>query len=128
MQRVPSWNYLAVHCTVSARLVEEPSAKDALLKKLIGDHEPEFAARWRSFPEDFALQMLSGIMAFELDVLRWECKIKLNQHRPETLGQASRISGVTPAAISLLLVHLKKKGMGRTTPSSAAAGNGQEAA
>jgi tRNA uridine 5-carboxymethylaminomethyl modification enzyme len=39
---------------------------------------------------------------------------KLNQHRPETLGQASRISGVTPAAISLLLVHLKKKGMGRT--------------
>jgi tRNA uridine 5-carboxymethylaminomethyl modification enzyme len=34
---------------------------------------------------------------------------KLNQHRPETLGQATRISGVTPAAISLLLVHLKKK-------------------
>jgi tRNA uridine 5-carboxymethylaminomethyl modification enzyme len=35
---------------------------------------------------------------------------KLNKHRPETLGQASRISGVTPAAISLLLVHLKKGG------------------
>ena len=34
---------------------------------------------------------------------------KLNKHRPETLGLASRISGVTPAAISLLLVHLKKK-------------------
>jgi tRNA uridine 5-carboxymethylaminomethyl modification enzyme len=33
---------------------------------------------------------------------------KLNQHRPETLGQAARISGITPAAISLLLVHLKK--------------------
>ena len=33
---------------------------------------------------------------------------KLNKHRPETLGLASRISGVTPAAISLLLVHLKK--------------------
>jgi len=30
------------------------------------------------------------------------------QHRPETIGQASRISGVTPAAISLLMVHLKK--------------------
>ncbi|EHP43546.1 tRNA uridine 5-carboxymethylaminomethyl modification enzyme GidA [Cupriavidus basilensis OR16] len=43
---------------------------------------------------------------------------KLNQHRPETLGQASRISGVTPAAISLLLVHLKKKGMGRTKSDS----------
>ncbi len=35
---------------------------------------------------------------------------KLNQHQPETIGQASRIPGVTPAAISLLMVHLKKTG------------------
>jgi tRNA uridine 5-carboxymethylaminomethyl modification enzyme len=33
---------------------------------------------------------------------------KLNLHRPETVGQAGRISGVTPAAVSLLLVHLKR--------------------
>ncbi|MFQ6021577.1 MAG: tRNA uridine-5-carboxymethylaminomethyl(34) synthesis enzyme MnmG [Acidiferrobacterales bacterium] len=38
-----------------------------------------------------------------------EVQQKLNAHRPATLGQASRISGVTPAAISLLLVHLKRK-------------------
>ncbi|MBI5785124.1 MAG: tRNA uridine-5-carboxymethylaminomethyl(34) synthesis enzyme MnmG [Rhodocyclales bacterium] len=37
-----------------------------------------------------------------------EVQQKLDQHRPETLGQASRIQGMTPAAISLLLVHLKK--------------------
>jgi tRNA uridine 5-carboxymethylaminomethyl modification enzyme len=37
-----------------------------------------------------------------------EVQQKLNQHRPETVGQATRISGVTPAAISLLLVHLKR--------------------
>ena len=37
-----------------------------------------------------------------------EVQQKLNQHRPETIGQATRISGVTPAAISLLLVHLKR--------------------
>ena len=37
-----------------------------------------------------------------------EVQQKLNQHRPDTLGQASRISGLTPAAISLLLVHLKR--------------------
>ena len=37
-----------------------------------------------------------------------EVQQKLNAHRPETIGQASRISGVTPAAISLLLVHLKR--------------------
>jgi len=37
-----------------------------------------------------------------------EAQQKLNQHKPETVGQASRISGMTPAAISLLLVHLKR--------------------
>lgn len=47
-----------------------------------------------------------------LDVaaLSIEVRQKLDKQRPETLGQASRISGVTPAAISLLLVHLKKRG------------------
>ncbi len=39
-----------------------------------------------------------------------EVRQKLARHKPETLGQASRIGGVTPAAISLLLVHLKKGG------------------
>ena len=38
-----------------------------------------------------------------------EVQQKLGDHRPATVGQASRISGVTPAAISLLLVHLKKR-------------------
>jgi tRNA uridine 5-carboxymethylaminomethyl modification enzyme len=37
-----------------------------------------------------------------------EVQQKLNQHKPETIAQAARISGVTPAAISLLLVHLKR--------------------
>ena len=41
-----------------------------------------------------------------------EVQQKLNLHKPSTLGQASRVSGVTPAAISLLLIHLKK-GLGR---------------
>ncbi|MFZ5565654.1 MAG: tRNA uridine-5-carboxymethylaminomethyl(34) synthesis enzyme MnmG [Pseudomonadota bacterium] len=39
-----------------------------------------------------------------------EARQKLQKHRPETLGQASRISGITPASISLLLIHLKKGG------------------
>ncbi|MEY4416552.1 MAG: hypothetical protein RIQ53_3845 [Pseudomonadota bacterium] len=44
----------------------------------------------------------------QVSALSFEVRQKLSRHRPETLGQASRISGVTPAAISLLLVHLKK--------------------
>jgi tRNA uridine 5-carboxymethylaminomethyl modification enzyme len=53
------------------------------------------------------------ILPAELDyaqvhALSYEVRQTLSRHRPETLGQASRMSGVTPAAISLLLVHLKK--------------------
>ncbi|MEP6790571.1 MAG: FMN-binding negative transcriptional regulator [Ramlibacter sp.] len=84
LARVPSWNYLAVHCTVEARLVEEPQAKDRLLKKLIGDHEPLYAEQWRGLGEEFALKMLAGIVGFELQVTDIQCKIKINQHRPES--------------------------------------------
>lgn len=44
----------------------------------------------------------------QVKALSFEVRQKLSKHRPETLGQASRISGITPAAISLLLIHLKK--------------------
>jgi len=44
----------------------------------------------------------------QVHALSFEVRQKLSRHRPATLGQASRISGITPAAISLLLVHLKK--------------------
>ncbi len=44
----------------------------------------------------------------QVSALSIEARQKLAQHRPETLGQASRISGITPAAISLLLIHLRK--------------------
>ncbi|WP_305910304.1 tRNA uridine-5-carboxymethylaminomethyl(34) synthesis enzyme MnmG [Methylomarinum sp. Ch1-1] len=52
-------------------------------------------------PDDVDYRNVSGLSN--------EVSEKLRQQRPETLGQASRIPGVTPAAISLLLVHLKKK-------------------
>jgi tRNA uridine 5-carboxymethylaminomethyl modification enzyme len=51
--------------------------------------------------------------------LSFEARQKLEQFRPETIGQASRISGITPATISLLMVHLKK-GLGRRASSAVA--------
>jgi tRNA uridine 5-carboxymethylaminomethyl modification enzyme len=44
----------------------------------------------------------------QVTALSFEARQRLSQHRPETLGQASRLSGITPATISLLLIHLKK--------------------
>jgi transcriptional regulator len=84
LARVPTWNYLAVHCTVEARLIEDATAKDVLLKKLIGDHEPAYAQQWRDLGEEFQLKMLAGIVGFELRVTALQCKVKLNQHRRES--------------------------------------------
>jgi tRNA uridine 5-carboxymethylaminomethyl modification enzyme len=56
-------------------------------------------------PDDFDYGAVHGLSI--------EVRQRLSQHRPETLGQASRIQGVTPAAMSLLLVHLKRQSMQR---------------
>lgn len=58
------------------------------------------------------LALPEGFNYLDIGALSVEVRQKLDKQRPETLGQASRISGVTPAAISLLLVHLKKRGFG----------------
>jgi tRNA uridine 5-carboxymethylaminomethyl modification enzyme len=54
----------------------------------------------RELPQDLDYSQVRGLSA--------EVQQKLGRHRPRTIGQAARISGVTPAAISLLLVHLKR--------------------
>lgn len=80
------------------------------------DRQQEEIARLRAsedtrLPEDIDYTNISGLSK--------EIQSKLSQTRPETLGQASRIPGVTPAAISLLLIHLKKRGAGRELEQSA---------
>jgi len=79
------------------------------------DRQQEEIARHRALealrlPPDLDYGTVRGFSA--------EVQHKLNLHRPETIGHAARISGVTPAAISLLLVHLKR---GLTLPAIAAA-------
>ncbi|MGQ0287386.1 tRNA uridine-5-carboxymethylaminomethyl(34) synthesis enzyme MnmG [Pasteurellaceae bacterium 22721_9_1] len=56
-----------------------------------------------AIPDRFDYSLVSGLSN--------EVRSKLEQYRPVSIGQASRISGVTPAAISILLVNLKKQGM-----------------
>jgi len=65
---------------------------------------------------DKAIRHESSLLPLDLDYqevpgLSNEVIAKLNNHKPDTVGQASRISGITPAAISILLVHLKKRGL-----------------
>jgi tRNA uridine 5-carboxymethylaminomethyl modification enzyme len=73
--------------------------------------ERQLAQESTPLPADFDYAAIRGLSK--------EVRQKLAHHRPETVGQASRIQGVTPAAISLLLVHLKRR-----TAHSEAAGEG----
>ncbi|MBK8667492.1 MAG: tRNA uridine-5-carboxymethylaminomethyl(34) synthesis enzyme MnmG [Burkholderiales bacterium] len=75
--------------------------------------EVERAAHYES------LRLPPELDYLQIPALSFEVRQKLQRHRPDTLGQAGRISGVTPAAISLLLIHLKKggfKGFGGAAP------------
>jgi tRNA uridine 5-carboxymethylaminomethyl modification enzyme len=67
------------------------------------------------------LKLPADLDYMDVQALSIEVRQKLNLHKPETFGQASRISGVTPAALSLLLVHLKKGGMKRLNADDQAA-------
>ncbi len=66
-------------------------------------------------PEDIDYSVIGGLSS--------EIVQKLQTHKPETIGQASRISGVTPAAISLLLITLKKKNYKKRVSKAQQAGN-----
>ena len=56
-----------------------------------------------------ALRLPEELDYSKVQALSFEARQTLSRHRPQTLGQASRLSGITPAAVSLLLVHLKKR-------------------
>jgi transcriptional regulator len=97
LMRVPTWNYLAVHAYGRAAIVEGEAKQDALLKFLIGIHEPEYAAQWRGLPQEFQSKMLAGIVAFEIEVETLEAKFKLNQHRKEAhAAMKERYAAGTP--------------------------------
>jgi tRNA uridine 5-carboxymethylaminomethyl modification enzyme len=81
--------------------------------------EVERAAHFES------MKLPADLDYMQVAALSIEARQKLSKHRPETLGQASRISGITPAAISLLLIHLKRgrfKGFAPHEPTGSGAG------
>ena len=71
------------------------------------------------------LKLPAELDYMQVSALSIEARQRLSKQRPETLGQASRLSGVTPATISLLLIHLKKggfRGFGKVPVAESAAG------
>jgi tRNA uridine 5-carboxymethylaminomethyl modification enzyme len=109
----PEIDYLGLSEVTNSPQLDPQVAEQVEIKtKYAGyiDRQQDEIARLRAsentqLPEDIDYVGISGLSK--------EIQHKLSQTRPQTLGQASRIPGVTPAAISLLLIHLKKHGAGR---------------
>lgn len=119
LQRVPTWNYVALHATVQATLVHAEDHKDRLLKCLIADHEPAYANQWRSLAESYTTPMLAGIVGLELEVVSWQCKVKINQHRPEAreaLLSAYAAGNEQERALAVWMQRLERAGQGGHAP------------
>ncbi len=101
---------------VSAEVVLAP-AQDVFVQSVI--EQVEIAIKYAGYidrqKEDVGraahyenLRLPETLDYMQVSALSIEARQRLNKQRPETLGQASRMSGITPATISLLLIHLKK--------------------
>lgn len=115
----PEIDYAGLAEVTEAPLLDSQVAEQVEIKtKYAGyiDRQQEEIAKLRAsedtrLPDDLDYATISGLSK--------EIQFKLGGTRPATLGQASRIPGVTPAAISLLLIHLKKRSAGQKLEQSA---------
>ncbi|RRW33319.1 tRNA uridine-5-carboxymethylaminomethyl(34) synthesis enzyme MnmG [Ectopseudomonas oleovorans] len=115
----PEIDYATLIELTDAPVVDNQVAEQVEIKtKYAGyiDRQQDEIAKLRAsedtkLPEDLDYSSISGLSK--------EIQFKLGNTRPATLGQAGRIPGVTPAAISLLLIHLKKRSAGQKLEQSA---------
>lgn len=89
--------------TQAAEQVEIQIKYEGYISRQQGEIEKQLRNENAVLPSDLDYRQISGLSN--------EVSAKLNDHKPSSIGQASRISGITPAAISILLVWLKKQGM-----------------
>jgi tRNA uridine 5-carboxymethylaminomethyl modification enzyme len=121
--RRPEMTYQALMAAFNGRWqAEKPLDRDLILADQVAE-QVEIGIKYQGYIDRQATEIARQAYYEELQLpkdldyglvtgLSKEVQQKLNKHRPMTLGQASRVSGITPAAISLLLIHLKK-GLGR---------------
>jgi tRNA uridine 5-carboxymethylaminomethyl modification enzyme len=118
---------MSVSATVGADVSRETAWRETLQENLGHLYAPvveqvEIAAKYSGYidrqKEEVGralhfegLRLPADLDYLQVSALSIEARQKLQKQRPETLGMASRISGITPATISLLLIHLKKRGV-----------------
>lgn len=81
---VPTWNYISIHAYGQAKIVTETKQVYKILEATINQYETSYQQQWDSFPEEYKLKMLTGIVAFEIKITDLQGKKKLSQNRTDT--------------------------------------------
>ncbi len=100
---VPTWNYAAVHAYGHGRIVDAEPALMALVEAM----EPAYRQQWEQLPSEFRSKMISGVVAFEIQVGKLEGKFKLSQNRPmqDQLSVAEAFDGTELGALMSARLH-----------------------
>jgi transcriptional regulator len=80
-ERVPTWNYTAVHAYGIARVIDDRKAKYASQRRLVAAMDPQWLPQFDALREEYVKRMLEGIVNFEIAVTRIETRWKLSQNR-----------------------------------------------
>jgi transcriptional regulator len=80
-ERVPTWNYAAVHAYGKVRVTGERAAKHASQRKLVALIDPQWLPAFDGLREEYLASMLDNIVSFEIAVTRLETRWKLSQNR-----------------------------------------------
>ena len=81
VERVPTWNYAAVHAYGVPKLVDDQTAKHASQRRLVAAMDPQWLARFDALDPKYVSGMLNGIVNFQIPVTRLETRWKLSQNR-----------------------------------------------
>jgi transcriptional regulator len=80
-ERVPTWNYAAIHAYGVPHLVSDKSEKYASQRRLVADMDPQWLPKFDALRQEYTDMMLDGIVNFEIPVTRLETRWKLSQNR-----------------------------------------------
>jgi transcriptional regulator len=78
---VPTWNYVAVHASGKAVIMDSEAEKIELLERMIQTYEPEYLEQWKTVSERYKSNLFPDLVAFKIHVTQLECKEKLSQNR-----------------------------------------------
>lgn len=109
-QNVPTWNYMTVHLYGKARLVDHLEETRVFLEESIDFFEHEYKEQWAALSENYKVNMMQGIVAFEVEVSEIQAKKKISQNRSEKEKAriAEALSQSTSTHEQLIAEYMKK--------------------